>query len=66
MSLFFFFYHDSFEGIFNLLNVGIGKISVLFFHLDMPVLVVSGHCASPGFYIYAEDPMALVKQNKNI
>lgn len=61
----FFFYRDSFEGIFNLLNAGIGKVLVLFFHLHMPLLVVSGHCASPGFYIYAEDPMALVKNQKN-
>lgn len=58
------FYHDSSEGIFSLLNAGIGKILVLFFHLHLPVLVVSGHYASPGFYIYAEDPLALVKSKE--
>lgn len=63
---FLFFYHDSFEGIFKLLNAGIGKVLVLFFHLHMPVLVVSGHCSSPGFHIYAEDPLALGKKKKNV
>ncbi len=62
----FFFYHDSFEGIFNLLDAGIGKVLVLFFHLHMPVLVVSWHCASPGFYIYAEYPLALVKRKRTL
>lgn len=54
----FFFYHDSFEGIFSLLDAGVGKVLVLFFHLHVPVLVVSGHCASPGFHVHAEDPLA--------
>lgn len=52
------FYRDSFEGIFSLLDAGVGKVLVLFFHLHVPVLVVSGHCASPGFHVHAEDPLA--------
>lgn len=55
---FFFFYHDSFEGIFNLLNASIGKILLLLLHLHVPVVGASRHCASPGFYIHAEDPLA--------
>lgn len=58
----FFFYHNSFEGIFNLLNAGVGKVLALLFHKHMPVLIVCRHRASPGFYVYAEDSMALRKQ----
>lgn len=58
----FLFYHDCFEGIFNLFNAGVGEVLVLIFTLHMPVSVVSRHCTSPGFYIYAEDPLALVKK----
>lgn len=54
----FIFYHDSFKGIFNLLNASIGQVVVLFLHLQVPVLFVSRHCASPGFHIDAEDPLA--------
>lgn len=66
LNVFVFFYHDCLEGIFKLLNAGIGKVLVLFFHLHVPVLVVCRHYASPGFHIYAEDSMAFVKINKYI
>lgn len=56
------FYHNSFEGIFNLLNAGVGKVLALLFHKHMPVLIVCRHRACPGFYVYAEDSMALRKQ----
>lgn len=62
----FFYYHDSFKGIFSLLNAGIGKVLVLFFQLHVPVLVVYRHCASPEFYINAEDPMAYAQKKETL
>lgn len=61
MSLFFFNYHESFDGIFNLFNAGVGKVLVLFLHLNMPGLIVCRNRASPGFNIYTEYSMSLKK-----
>lgn len=55
-------YHESFDGIFKLFNAGVGKMLVLFLHLNVPVLIVSRNCASPGFNINAEYPMTFEKK----
>lgn len=58
-------YHDSCNGIFHLLDAGTSKVLVLFCHSYMPVFVMSRHRSSPGFDIYAEDPLALKYINKH-
>jgi len=48
------------DGVLHLLDAGVGEALVFLPELHVPGLLVGRNCASPGFQVQAEHPLAFI------